>query len=176
MSLCSRKFLYQVLGILFCSLALTSAFAEEPPPLSSNCPQTFAATGKCPREICDYGCFTVTEDGAGCLMACREKPCIFIKNQFCPADRCQILKSCDDTEICYYKFKGDSPACGTIGYNGQDAQCCSGLVKRCGVDLLDGSCNMSGKNSIYAVPSCIPCGNRICDQFENKCNCPEDCG
>ena len=170
------KFWCQVLGIVIGISVQAQVFASEASYQNLSCPQIFTEMGKCPVEICDYGCFTLAENNDACFMACKDKPCIFIKNQFCPLDRCQILKSCERTEICYYKFKGEPPACGTIGYNGQEVECCAGLIKRCGVELLDGSCNMSAKNSIYAIPSCIPCGNRICDQFENKCNCPEDCG
>lgn len=178
MSLPALKFKYHVLAVFICTFGYTNIFAEQPSHLpseleSSNCSYIFAETGKCPLEICDYGCFALAEDG--CRMACKDKACVFIKNQFCPSDRCQIFKSCEGNEICYFKMKSEPPACGEIGYNGQEVECCAGLIKRCGVEMLDGSCNMLGQNSIYAVPSCIPCGNRICDQFENKCNCPEDC-
>ena len=43
------------------------------------------------------------------------------------------------------------------------------------VVFFDGSCDLVGKSSVYAVPICIPCGNGICNQFETHCNCPEDC-
>jgi hypothetical protein len=34
---------------------------------------------------------------------------------------------------------------------------------------------MQGKNTAYHLPICIPCGDGVCTNFENHCNCPEDC-
>ena len=70
---------------------------------------------------------------------------------------------------------GERAKCGDLAYAGQDVDCCPGLVRRCGVEFFDGSCDMEGKNSIYSLPICVPCGDGVCGNFENRCNCPEDC-
>ncbi len=50
-------------------------------------------------------------------------------------------------------------------------ECCPGLVSKQDVRMKsDGSCAVM---ETWAV--CLPCGNGICDQSENICNCPEDC-
>jgi len=141
-----------------------------------DCPKTFQETGQCPREQCKYGCFIPSEDGLGCYMACIDKPCLELKVAECPTHRCEIMTSCENQKVCYPKLKEKPAVCGSIGYMGQDVPCCEGLLKRCGVEFFDGSCDMYGRNSIHTVPTCIPCGNGICDQFENSCNCAEDCG
>lgn len=71
---------------------------------------------------------------------------------------------------------GEKADCGDVAYAGQDVACCEGLVRRCGIEFLDGTCDMEGQDSVYNLPICIPCGDGLCGQFENRCNCPEDCG
>ena len=95
------------------------------------------------------------------------------KTGTCPTDHCQIMISCNGKKICYAQIKSESLKCGGLAYAGQDVSCCEGLVKRCGVEFFEGTCSPYSKNSI---PVCLPCGNGICNEFENRCNCPEDCG
>ncbi|MEA3343808.1 MAG: Kazal-type serine protease inhibitor family protein [archaeon] len=49
--------------------------------------------------------------------------------------------------------------------------CCSGLKEvPLSFESSDGQCIAANCGSI-----CRPCGNGICDENENKCNCPQDC-
>jgi hypothetical protein len=59
------------------------------------------------------------------------------------------------------------------------AQCCPGLVRAelyspptPGVPVDDGGCTT---NSPPSTKTCLPCGNRGCDNSENQCNCLSDC-
>ena len=138
-----------------------------------NCQEAFQQTGLCYPEMCAFGC----QDGIqidGCLLSCGPKPCLEIEAKNCPLDRCQLIKGCDQKKDVCYEKELSLPACGELGYVGQ-AECCEGFVKRCGYSFFDGTCDMIGTNSVYAIPICIPCGNKICNQFEDQCNCPEDC-
>ncbi len=39
----------------------------------------------------------------------------------------------------------------------------------------NGECELLVKDSPFPSLTCPPCGNNICDEWENGCNCPEDC-
>jgi len=53
----------------------------------------------------------------------------------------------------------------------EDIPCCEGLIKvPMAFEDEDGRCVAATCGSI-----CRPCGNGICDDNENRCNCPEDC-
>ncbi len=173
---------YNILLIMLCAflvwtkpLAAQENVSAEIALPAIDCARIFQETNQCPPEQCKYGCFVPTEDGAACLMACIDRPCLEMKADQCPPHRCQVMLSCEDQKICYNKLKEAGAGCGGMGYAGQDIPCCNGFVKRCGVEFFDGTCDMYGRNSIYSIPVCIPCGNGICDQFEQTCNCPEDC-
>lgn len=143
--------------------------------LSKYCKTVFEETGKCPEDKCEIGCGSGGPfDVGGCPIACNPKPCVAFDFDNCPLESCHIMTDCKGKEICYYKLSGEPPECGGTSYYGQDVACCEGLIKRCGRVLEDGSCdtNSGGYNNL---PHCIPCGNKICDQFENRCSCPEDC-
>ncbi len=86
-----------------------------------------------------------------------------------------MVKGCEGKYICYPKLIVPAGGCGGLGYQGGEVECCAGLVKRCGVENFDGRCDVTPRNSVHSVPTCIPCGDKICGQFENKCNCSEDC-
>ncbi|MGE0267741.1 MAG: hypothetical protein AB7S78_04715 [Candidatus Omnitrophota bacterium] len=143
-------------------------------PILANCQVYFEKTGKCPEEVCDVGCLEgiIYE---GCKMGCVPKPCFEIESQYCPEDTCQVVQGCEGKDVCFPRNEVSPPKCGGLAYSGGDVECCSGLVKRCGVEFFDGSCDLVGKYSMYTIPICIPCGNGVCNQFENSCNCPEDC-
>lgn len=59
------------------------------------------------------------------------------------------------------------------------SECCEGLTEwDSGMDtreVVDGICVETGAVSGYPVGTCINCGNGICEDIENICNCPEDC-
>ena len=50
-------------------------------------------------------------------------------------------------------------------------KCCEGLVKIPDLVEEDGKC--------FQIPDtgtiCSDCGNNICEEWENQCNCPSDC-
>jgi hypothetical protein len=53
----------------------------------------------------------------------------------------------------------------------QDIPCCSGLsAVPLAIIEEDGTCIAALCGTI-----CVPCGNGVCDERENKCNCPTDC-
>lgn len=138
------------------------------------CEESLAVRGACP-PICRQECLDLS-DRADCPARCLPKPCETFGASHCPTQFCRVLETCSKDKICRPKIDPALiPACGDITYNGQDVECCPGLVKRCGFDYLDGSCNMDGKNSPYELPLCIACGDGRCTNFENHCNCPQDC-
>lgn len=139
------------------------------------CQTHYAAESVCPPAMCEMKC----DDGPsqeGCLMVCAPVPCDKIPAASCPLQYCRVVEDCAKDKFCLPKTDPNTvPDCGDIAYTGQDVECCKGLVKRCGFDYFDGTCNMTGKNSEYSMPVCIPCGDGKCTNFENHCNCPEDC-
>lgn len=139
------------------------------------CDTAFAKTAKCPQRNCRLECI-VGFDVENCPLVCKPIPCVEIEADYCPTHRCQIIEGCGGRKQCYYKTEHAPGKCGDLAYAGGDLECCEGLVKRCGIEFFDGTCDMNGINSVYSAPICVPCGNGICNQFENSCNCPEDCG
>jgi hypothetical protein len=143
--------------------------------LSTYCSEVYRDSGMCPAQQCRLAC---NQEGAiwdGCALGCFPKLCVELSASDCPLEECQILKGCAEKDVCYPKVDDPSLSCGEIAYTGQNVACCEGLVKRCGLEFFDGSCDMTAAKSLDGVPVCIPCGNGICNQFENRCNCPEDC-
>ncbi len=142
--------------------------------LNDYCEITYQTKLECPSKVC-FAYFDDQGESKGFVMRCKAKTCLNLAAVNCPLDACRIMQGCDDVPICYPPDTREPPQCGGLAYDGQDVPCCDGFIKRCGVEYFDGSCDMSGKYSIYGVPACLPCGNGTCNQFENKCNCPEDC-
>lgn len=142
--------------------------------LREYCNMFFAKHRKCPNDLCNIGCLggLLYEN---CPVTCSPKPCHELPVGQCPSESCQIVEDCDGEPVCYEQMNPDSPACGGMAYAGQDVPCCEGFVKRCGVEFFDGTCDMKPEKSVHSIPMCLPCGNGICNQFENACNCPEDC-
>ena len=138
------------------------------------CWDTYAQEGKCPADMCHLlkpeG---AAEDAPG---MCLPVKCTDIPADKCPLDYCVVMENCSKEKICHFPMEGGKPKCGDLAYAGQDVPCCKGLERRCGIEFIDATCDMEGKNSVYSLPICIPCGDGICGNFENRCNCPEDCG
>ncbi len=147
--------------------------AEDQTPVI-NCWEYYEKTKVCPKQVCDFGCLggVYFKD---CEMTCEPKPCFEIEPGQCPTDRCQLLVGCEAKAVCY-PLNDFQPSCGDLAYAGSDAPCCRSMIKRCGVEFFDGTCDMAARYSMFSVPICLPCGNGVCNQFENACNCPEDCG
>jgi len=133
------------------------------------CLDMMGTAGGCSSEVCMLKTETLTGEAI-----CVPRPCDQILAQDCPLDFCAKMINCRGQEICHFQMF-DPPECGNLSYAGQDVPCCDGLVRRCGVAFLDDTCDMYGDNSEYSLPICIPCGDGFCTNFENVCNCPEDC-
>ncbi|MFP4472466.1 MAG: hypothetical protein ACLFPX_01170 [Candidatus Omnitrophota bacterium] len=127
-------------------------------------------TDECPAPLCEWRC----QDENCEKNDCRAKSCETLSAEECPLEFCEQRVNCRGNAVCVDRII-DPPACGDIAYAGQDVPCCDGLVRRCGIQFYDRSCDMYGDRSVYAFPICIPCGDGICTNFENGCNCPEDC-
>jgi len=163
-----------VIGILFFlmhALYVSQALAQD---IAAFCDESYSQNIECPKDLCALDYFAIGESRAY-IMRCVPKPCLQIEADKCPLDKCQLLKGCTGEDVCFAIIDHDPPVCGSLAYEGQAAPCCQGFVKRCGVEFFDGSCDMEGKYTVDAIPICLPCGNGICNQFENRCNCPEDC-
>ena len=159
-----KKVLLCIIMIFYFS---TAGFAED---FSQYCRTAMQEQGECPQMLCER---VERKDKPG-QYACRPKPCDRIAVNHCPQNFCAKMVNCRGEEICHFQMF-DPPQCGNVSYAGQDVPCCEGLVRRCGTAFLDDTCDMFGDNSEYSLPICIPCGNGICNNFENVCNCPEDC-
>lgn len=146
--------------------------AQNKKPFLDFCLDSYMEKNLCPEKICHLRC---PKEEPNCVQICLPKECPAIKAEDCPLEYCQIMTDCAAQKICHYQMAGGLPECGDLAYAGQDVECCQGLVKRCGIEFIDGRCDMEGKNSVYNLPICIPCGDGICGQFEDRCNCPEDC-
>lgn len=144
------------------------------PQLLDFCANSYKTSGQCPEHKCNLGCMSGVEYEK-CTISCEPKSCVELSADNCPLDVCMSLTGCDGNPVCYPQPSYSAPVCGDLAYAWQDVECCKGYVKRCGVEFFDGSCDMNGQNTLDSVPICLPCGNGICNQFENQCNCPEDC-
>ncbi len=64
-------------------------------------------------------------------------------------------------------------------YDEYPENCCEGLTEwDSGMDTrisIADKCYETGLPAGYPVGTCINCGNGICEDIENPCNCPEDC-
>ncbi len=142
--------------------------------LTKLCAETYVNEATCPKDFCRLFC-AEGDSAEKCTLTCEPRPCVELTADHCPTDTCQLLDGCiENAKHCYPKLAEEPATCGDLAYTG-NLECCSGFIKRCGVEFFDGSCDMKAEFSIEGVPACIPCGNGICNQFENRCNCPEDC-
>jgi len=81
--------------------------------------------------------------------------------------------------------QGNASLCASEGeqfsqvYEEYPNKCCPGLTKwDSGMDtreVVDGECIDTGLLSGNPIGTCINCGNGICEDIENICNCPKDC-
>jgi len=165
-----RVIFFLVFGLLF--LASSGLAADRD--FEKECRETYIKSGDCPKEMCRLKCWNGKEQ-KGCQQICLPTPCPEIPAEECPKEYCTVMTDCAERKICHFPMRGEKAKCGDQAYSGQDVPCCEGFVKRCGVEFFDGSCDMEGRNSVYNLPICIPCGDGICGNFENRCNCPEDC-
>ena len=93
----------------------------------------------------------------------------------CPVDRCDVRTNCAGERVCDVRRSAPVLACESIASDGDGAECCPGLIRRCGSIAPDGSCDATVSWNSWAYPQCLPCGDGMCQRAENRCNCPEDC-
>ena len=64
-------------------------------------------------------------------------------------------------------------------YRNYPSSCCKGLKEwNSGFDTtisIEDKCYATAQLSGNPVGTCINCGNNICEEIENPCNCPIDC-
>ena len=172
------KFFKFIFSLLFICLAANVCAQQHNYPhrdLQKYCLSSFEKNGVCPTDMCRFVCIEGSLD-QGCPLTCGAKDCLELSAKDCPLETCQLLDGCQkDQKVCYPKIEENESECGGVAYTGQKS-CCEGFIKRCGIEFFDGTCDMIGAKSTSSIPMCLPCGNGICNQFENRCNCPEDCG
>lgn len=139
------------------------------------CYNTYIKTKECPT-LCQLQCADETTGKECQTYWCLPRKCTELSAAECPPTYCSLMTNCSQEKICHYQMEGEKPECGDEAYAGQDVSCCPGLVRRCGYEFADGTCDMEGKNDpVYSLPICVSCGDGLCGQFESYCNCPEDC-
>ncbi|MBU0466541.1 MAG: DUF333 domain-containing protein [Nanoarchaeota archaeon] len=57
------------------------------------------------------------------------------------------------------------------GQRGVVRECCVGLAELENFNLIEGDCQLL----VGAYATCSDCGDGICEEWENECNCLEDC-
>lgn len=137
--------------------------------------------GECQSEP---QCATDCCDGAGTdgaipacgEVCCRERRCAEIPPDHCPSGRCQLVNGCDDELRCVPVYPGPLPECGKVTATNPKLACCQGLTRRCGRLSSDGTCDHAYGMGAGNAAICIACGDGTCEDVENPCNCPEDCG
>ncbi len=168
------RFLKCFLAVFICGMIIVSRVGAQQS-FAQYCSQAYSEKAVCPAAACQLVCADKVQI-KDCPKVCLPKDCKEISAENCPKEFCRTQTDCSKITTCQPRNNDDQiPECGALAYSGQDVECCKGLVKRCGFDYLDGKCNMEGKNTAYHLPICIPCGDGVCTNFENHCNCPEDC-
>lgn len=160
----------------------------------------YAGRGENNRVICEgecgYGCIctpfceepssepcwraTDVEVKCICAGSSCERPCFFPDGSYCnmwdyyckcnPEDNINCRKGGD--YICDYLCR-ESP-CKKAGESPFVFGCCEGLKSIKSAKAYDEKCETD--NSLCGPGGiCSDCGNNICEEWESKCNCPEDC-
>lgn len=70
-------------------------------------------------------------------------------------------------------FPCEELPCKKAGESVLVSECCEGLKEIPPIRIYDDECNETGMTGWTYI--CSDCGNNICESWENKCNCPEDC-
>lgn len=131
----------------------------------------------CPSDLCKEDC---GGSGSSCHLECVPQACSRVAAVHCPVDACDLIIDCAGQERCWPTSYGEEPRqCGEIGYWGQEVECCDGLALRCGGwDRLTLACDpvMDTADGQGFIPVCLACGDGTCGDYEESCNCSEDCG
>ncbi|WP_147446949.1 hypothetical protein [Corallococcus sp. CA054B] len=89
-------------------------------------------------------------------------------------EHCIRLTYCDGQPFCASRMnRPRDRTCGSVSVHGLGEPCCPGLVSRCGELTPDDTCEP--QRDPTDMPSCLACGDGVCDVHEQRCNCPEDC-
>ena len=106
-----------------------------------------------------------------------EGNCIFPDGSSC--NQWQYYCKCEpDSRDCWSgnftcHFPCEEMPCKEAGESSYVFGCCEGLKEIQPIRAYDDECNFTG--IIGGTPICSDCGNGRCEEWENKCNCPEDC-
>lgn len=106
--------------------------------------------------------------GTGCLAVMSDHWTCFAEPK-CTDTKCEFKKSCAEEGEKFYPFMtGEYPII-----------CCEGLYEWiAGMDTqisIEGECYRTGMTAGAPYGICVNCGNGICENIEDICNCPEDC-
>lgn len=122
-----------------------------------------------------------------------EEKFIISSNEFTIKEKKSI--SCDNDFDCPIKMKCENHVCVDVGCIEEGhrtpitpispegfeqrkhtaTECCEGLEAISSPDYFDEDCNFKPKIGVSGGAICSNCGNGICENWENRCNCPEDC-
>ena len=68
-------------------------------------------------------------------------------------------------------MSGGNPS---LGPNDPGPRCCPGLKSIPATNkTFDENCQYTGFTGYWTI--CTDCGNNVCEKWESKCTCPEDC-
>lgn len=153
-----------------------------------------------PEQMQPVDCSSLSVDGAECLdepqcatdccdasgtgdaispcgdVCCVERRCAEIPPGDCPSGRCRLVRGCDEELRCVPAYPGPLPDCGKVTTSNPELACCEGLTRRCGQLSSAGICDHEEGMGSGNTAICIACGDGTCEEVENTCNCPEDCG
>lgn len=100
-----------------------------------------------------------------CIGSCEEK-------SDCESDLECINGKCIDPNACITEGKDEkNPSLGDEDPN-KEKECCDDLEPIVPTSAYNEDCEETEDGWAYV---CSDCGNDVCDSWENKCNCPDDC-
>lgn len=142
---------------------------------------------------CGYGCMCYPDCGHPTSESCQNTPedeitCICVGSSCSPpcffpdgssCDMWQFYCNCEPNSVwcwpgnysCHWPCT-ELP-CITAGESVLVSKCCEGLEEIFPTYVYDANCNVIGMTGW--TPICSDCGNGICESWESKCNCLQDC-
>jgi hypothetical protein len=124
--------------------------------------------------VANVSALSAVGDPVGCVNSCGNGICdaIVCQGPNCPC--AETAQSCPADCTCAREGEHFSKV-----YPNYPQSCCSGLTEwQSGMDtrkVVNGVCVQTNLISGNPVGTCLNCGNGICENIENVCNCPADC-
>jgi len=87
--------------------------------------------------------------------------------------KCMLDGEGCETSDCNCNLPCKELPCKKAGEGVLVSECCEGLIQIFPTYIYDANCNFTG--IVGWIPICSDCGNGICESWESKCNCPQDC-